>query len=74
MEQNLAMGQSYSYAVPKIEGSCRQKGTLVLPRLYQNGRGRGLIISNVDAHWSCAFYKGLDYLQLKDGLDKTVLK
>ena len=28
---------------------------------------------NVDAHWSCAFYKGLDYLQLKDGLDKTVL-
>ena len=28
---------------------------------------------NIDAHWSCAFYKALDYLQLKDGTDKTVL-
>ena len=28
---------------------------------------------NVDAHWSCSLYKGLDYLQLKDGTDKTVL-
>lgn len=26
-----------------------------------------------DAHWSCAFYKALDFLQMKDGLDKTVL-
>lgn len=28
---------------------------------------------NVDAHWSCAFYKGLDYLQHKGGLNMTVL-
>lgn len=28
---------------------------------------------NIDAHWSCAFYKALDYIQFKDGLDKTVL-
>ncbi|CAB3997450.1 Hypothetical predicted protein [Paramuricea clavata] len=28
---------------------------------------------NVDAHWSCSFYKTLDFLQLKDGRDKVVL-
>ena len=28
---------------------------------------------NVDAHWSCAFYKSLDFIQLKDGKDKVVL-
>ena len=28
---------------------------------------------NVDAHWSCALYKGLDFLQLKDGRDKVIL-
>ncbi len=28
---------------------------------------------NIAAHWSCAFYKALDYLQLRDGLNKTVL-
>ena len=28
---------------------------------------------NVDAHWSCAFYKALDMLQLEDGRDKVVL-
>ena len=31
------------------------------------------IMLNVDAHWSCSFYKTLDYLQLKDGRDKVVL-
>lgn len=35
---------------------------------------KGLSIKlNVDAHWSCAFYKGLDYLQHKGGLNMTVL-
>ena len=28
---------------------------------------------NVDAHWSCGLYKGLDFLQLKDGRDKVIL-
>ncbi len=28
---------------------------------------------NVDAHWSCSFYKNLDFLQLKNGMDKVVL-
>ena len=28
---------------------------------------------NVDAHWSCALYKGLNFLQLNDGRDKIVL-
>jgi hypothetical protein len=28
---------------------------------------------NIDAHWSCAFYKCLDYIQLKDGEDKVIL-
>ena len=28
---------------------------------------------NEDAQWSCAFYKALDFLQLKDGRDKVVL-
>lgn len=28
---------------------------------------------NPDAHWSCAFYRGLDYLQLKDGNNKVLL-
>ena len=28
---------------------------------------------NVDAHWSCSFYKNLDFVQLKNGLDKVVL-
>ena len=28
---------------------------------------------NVDAHWSCSFYKTLDFLQLKDGRDTVVL-
>ncbi|CAB4005889.1 Chromatin modification-related YNG2 [Paramuricea clavata] len=28
---------------------------------------------NVDAHWSCALYNGLDFLQLKDGRDKMIL-
>ena len=28
---------------------------------------------NVDAHWSCALYKGLDFLQLKEGRDKVIL-
>lgn len=26
---------------------------------------------NPDAHWSCAFYKGLDWIQKKDGKDGT---
>ena len=28
---------------------------------------------NVDPHWSCALYKGLDFLPLKDGRDKVIL-
>ena len=28
---------------------------------------------NVDAHWSCSFYKNLDFIQLKDGLNKVIL-
>ena len=28
---------------------------------------------NPDAHWSSAFYKGLDHIQLKDGRDKALL-
>ncbi|CAB3988493.1 Chromatin modification-related YNG2 [Paramuricea clavata] len=28
---------------------------------------------NVDAHWSCALYKGLDFIQLKNGCDKIIL-
>ena len=28
---------------------------------------------NIDAHWSCAFYKCLDYIQRKDGENKVVL-
>ncbi len=28
---------------------------------------------NVDAHWSCRFYKGLDHLQLRDGSQKFTL-
>ena len=28
---------------------------------------------NVDAHWSCSFYKGLDYLQRKGDLNMSVL-
>ncbi|CAB3979644.1 Hypothetical predicted protein [Paramuricea clavata] len=28
---------------------------------------------NVDVHWSCSFYKTLDFLQLKDGQDKVLL-
>ena len=28
---------------------------------------------NIDAHWSCAFYKCLDYVQLKDGRNKFIL-
>jgi hypothetical protein len=28
---------------------------------------------NVDVHWSAAFYKGLDRIQLEDGRNKTVL-
>ena len=28
---------------------------------------------NVDAHWSSAFYKGIDFIQLKDGKDKVLL-
>ena len=37
--------QSYSYVVPKIKENCRHKGTFVQPRLYINGRGKGLISS-----------------------------
>lgn len=32
-----------------------------------------IIKFNVDAPWSCAFYEGLDYLQVKGGLDNTFL-
>ena len=39
----------------------------------QHARKGFSIKLNIDAHWSCAFYKALDYLQLKDGTDKTVL-
>ena len=28
---------------------------------------------NVDAHFSCAMYRGLDFIQLKDGRDKVIL-
>lgn len=28
---------------------------------------------NADAHWSCAFYKGLDFLQLQDGSHQFLL-
>ena len=28
---------------------------------------------NVDSHWSAAFYKGLDRIQLEDGRDKTIV-
>ena len=28
---------------------------------------------NPDAHWSSAFYKGLDHIQLKDGRDEVLL-
>lgn len=28
---------------------------------------------NVDAKWSCSLYKTLDYIQLKDGLDKAII-
>ncbi|CAB4010628.1 Hypothetical predicted protein [Paramuricea clavata] len=28
---------------------------------------------NVDAHWSSAFYKGIEFIQLKDGKDKVLL-
>jgi hypothetical protein len=28
---------------------------------------------NMDAHWSCSFYKNLDFVQLKDGLNKVML-
>ena len=28
---------------------------------------------NIDSHWSCAFYKCLDYIQRKDGEDKVIL-
>jgi len=28
---------------------------------------------NIDAHWSAAFYKGLDMIQLKDGRDKCIV-
>ena len=28
---------------------------------------------NVDAHWSCSFYKNLEFFQFKNGLDKVVL-
>ena len=28
---------------------------------------------NVDAKWSCSMYKILDYIQLKNGLDKVVI-
>ena len=28
---------------------------------------------NVDSHWSAAFYKGLDTIQLEDGRDKTIV-
>ena len=28
---------------------------------------------NPDAHWSCALYRGLDYIQLKEGSNKVLL-
>ena len=28
---------------------------------------------NPDAHWSCALYRGLDYIQLKEGINKVLL-
>ena len=28
---------------------------------------------NVDAHYSCAMYQGLDFIQFKDGCDKVIL-
>ncbi len=28
---------------------------------------------NPDSHWSCAFYKGLDFLQYMDGTDLMIL-
>ena len=41
--------------------------------LSQRARKGFNVRLNVDAHWSCALYKGLDFIQLKDGCNKIIL-
>lgn len=39
----------------------------------RRARKRFNVRLNVDSHWSAAFYKGLDRIQLEDGRDKTIV-
>lgn len=41
-------------------------------KLHQARKGFNVHL-NIDPHWSCAFYKCLDYIQRKDGEDKLIL-
>ena len=43
-------------------------------RIVSKHARKGFAIKlNVDSHWSCSFYKGLDYLQNRGGLNMMVL-
>ncbi len=69
MEQSLAMGQSYSYVVPKNKRKLSSQRYFGAAKIVSKRARKGFSIKlNIDAHWSCAFYKALDYLQLRDGL------
>lgn len=53
----------------------------ISPKRYQNvakktcrrARKGFSVRINPDAHWSCALYRGLDYIQLKEGSNKVLL-
>ena len=66
------MGLLYSCALFTIKGGYQHEGTGVLQGLSRARKGFNVRL-NIDAHWSCAFYKYLDYIQLKDGEDKVIL-
>ena len=45
-----------------------------LPKIVSRRARKGFNVKlNVDAKWSCSMYKILDYIQLRNGLDKVVM-
>ena len=63
-----------SYVVRKIKEDSLLRDIFSAANIVSTHARKGFSVKlNVDAHWSCVFYKGLDYLQHKGGLDMTVL-
>ena len=66
------MAQQWNFAVRGTKDGSQQNdtGVLLVSRCARKGFNVKL---NMDAHWSCSFYKNLDFVQLKDGLNKVML-